>query len=111
MECAKRDFVEECGEVLAKAVDVSVNRDPRGDAYIFTAKLLTEPGEGEMATMGGYGRGTWTTASTVTQQGDMVFYGGEKVKWRLPPRTKQNPVVVGSFHRELTREINEWLKI
>lgn len=115
LEQEKRIFVAECGEVLARAVNVSVNVDPQHHVHVFTAELITEPQEADMATMGGYGKGRWTATTTdrsgkvryknsateLIRQGQMVMY---KEKKKLP-------VVVGSFHRDLKREINEWLKI
>ena len=52
LEIAKMQFVAECGEVLGKAVNVSVVKDPRRHGYILTAKLITEPQEADMAMMG-----------------------------------------------------------
>ena len=49
LEIAKMQFVAECGEVLGKAVNVSVAKDPRRYGYILTAKLITEPQEADMA--------------------------------------------------------------
>lgn len=111
LRLAKWEFAKECGVVLAKAVNVSVEKDPRQHAYILTAELITEPQEADMATMGGYNAGRWITASTSTMSGDLVYYGKPPKKMKLPKDLPKKPVVVGSFRRDLEREINEWLKI
>ncbi len=95
LEIAKMRFVEECGVVLAGAVNVSVKKDPQRHAYILMAELITEPEEAYMAQMGNYSYGRPV-----------------KARKKLLPRPKKKlPVVVGSFRRDLKREINEWLQI
>ncbi len=101
LEIAKMQFVAECGEVLGKAVNVSVAKDPRRYGYILTAKLITEPQEADMATGVGGQVEYQYSATELIRRGDMVVY---KEKTKLP-------VVVGSYYRDLKREINEWLKM
>lgn len=106
LEIAKMRFVEECGEVLGKAVNVSVKRDPQKHAYILMAELITEPQEADMATMGCYGSGR------------MVRYVPPKKRVRriageglIPlPKAKKRPLF-SSYREDLRSEINEWLKI